>query len=376
MGRDAKIGLLVGLSFILLFVIILAKRNAEVEPFDGQQMTPEVVAAQSRQPGDAASDNPLVDPPPVAQAPPIMPSPTEPAAADVRVPEPATVIDVGLPSVIVTGPQVPPTRLPGEDVLDRMVPGHRADAGRLMPPLEMAPARLVSADNPMSRGEWTLQIGGNGTDRTARSRTPDTASATHTTPLSRRRIPSTPAQPRPNTYLVKEGDSLYTIAVRTMGKGYYWKRIQKANPALIEDPNLLRPGMKLKIPSSPTPTDATRRVVRPSTSRQILPGTTRVADTANSSVQVHTATRSPLTLRTSRTLTATTTLARTYKVQPGDSLTKIADSVLKSTKRWREIYDLNRDKLSSPNHVTVGMVLKMPAPHRTRDVAAAPRTTY
>jgi nucleoid-associated protein YgaU len=41
-------------------------------------------------------------------------------------------------------------------------------------------------------------------------------------------------------------------------------------------------------------------------------------------------------------------------------LTKIAANWLDDGNRWREIYELNRDKLSSPDRLLVGMKLKLP----------------
>jgi hypothetical protein len=50
----------------------------------------------------------------------------------------------------------------------------------------------------------------------------------------------------------------------------------------------------------------------------------------------------------------------TYTVKPGDSLSGIAGRVLGNSNRWREIFELNRDKLSNPNVIRAGQVLKMP----------------
>ncbi|HEY9721966.1 MAG TPA: GH25 family lysozyme [Oscillatoriaceae cyanobacterium] len=50
----------------------------------------------------------------------------------------------------------------------------------------------------------------------------------------------------------------------------------------------------------------------------------------------------------------------TYTVRSGDSLSAIAQRVLGSANRWQEIYNLNRDKISNPNVIYPGMVLKLP----------------
>lgn len=49
-----------------------------------------------------------------------------------------------------------------------------------------------------------------------------------------------------------------------------------------------------------------------------------------------------------------------YTVQKGDCLWNIAKKRLGNGNRWREIYDLNRDKISNPNLIQPGWVLTMP----------------
>ncbi|HMQ16595.1 MAG TPA: LysM domain-containing protein, partial [Phycisphaerae bacterium] len=56
----------------------------------------------------------------------------------------------------------------------------------------------------------------------------------------------------------------------------------------------------------------------------------------------------------------------TYVVGEGETLTQIARNALKDGGRWREIYELNRDKLSSPDVLIPGMVLRLPAGERSR----------
>lgn len=51
------------------------------------------------------------------------------------------------------------------------------------------------------------------------------------------------------TYVVKQGESLWTIAAREYKSGSRWDIIYKANKELLKDrPNTIRPGMKLVIP--------------------------------------------------------------------------------------------------------------------------------
>lgn len=50
------------------------------------------------------------------------------------------------------------------------------------------------------------------------------------------------------TYVVVEGDSLSAIAKRMYGDGSRWRRIYDANRDIIDDPDLIYPGQRLKIP--------------------------------------------------------------------------------------------------------------------------------
>jgi ABC-type amino acid transport substrate-binding protein len=51
---------------------------------------------------------------------------------------------------------------------------------------------------------------------------------------------------------------------------------------------------------------------------------------------------------------------KTYTVRAGDTLTKIAQSELKDMNRWREIWDLNKDRVANENLIYPRLVLIMP----------------
>jgi nucleoid-associated protein YgaU len=51
---------------------------------------------------------------------------------------------------------------------------------------------------------------------------------------------------------------------------------------------------------------------------------------------------------------------RTHTVKRGESLWKIAKAELSDGNRWKEIYELNKDKLKSPEALRDGMQLKLP----------------
>ena len=51
---------------------------------------------------------------------------------------------------------------------------------------------------------------------------------------------------------------------------------------------------------------------------------------------------------------------KTYSVKAGDTLSKIAGTELKDMNRWREIWDLNRDRVANENLIYPRLVLLMP----------------
>lgn len=58
--------------------------------------------------------------------------------------------------------------------------------------------------------------------------------------------------------------------------------------------------------------------------------------------------------------TSTESKTRTYTVKSGDCLWRIAQKFLGSGSRYTEIYNLNRDKISNPNLIYPGQVLRIP----------------
>ncbi len=52
--------------------------------------------------------------------------------------------------------------------------------------------------------------------------------------------------------------------------------------------------------------------------------------------------------------------AKTYTVQPGDTLSKIAKQFYGNANAYLKVFEANKDKLSDPNKIQVGQVLKIP----------------
>lgn len=89
-------------------------------------------------------------------------------------------------------------------------------------------------------------------------------------------------------------------------------------------------------------------------------GTRTAAQTAQASTQ-------PRRTPTSFTAPAPTTVANatpapsnTYTVVAGDTLNSISRKVYGNPARWQEIFEANKDQLSNPNDLKLGMVLRVP----------------
>ena len=121
----------------------------------------------------------------------------------------------------------------------------------------------------------------------------------------------------PTTYSVASGDTLWTIASKTIGSGYNWVDVADANK--LTDPDLIEEGQKLTIPNVP----------------KREPG-----QIANAMVEV----KRPADGK--------------YTVKKGDSLWSISTATYGTGFRWTEIAKANN--LAHPNVIHIGNVLMLP----------------
>ncbi|HLX60654.1 MAG TPA: LysM peptidoglycan-binding domain-containing protein [Planctomycetota bacterium] len=140
-------------------------------------------------------------------------------------------------------------------------------------------------------------------------------------------------------YTVKPGDSLSKIASENLhGKGGL-KAIIDANKDTLPDPNRLREGMKLKIP-------ATISASTESTTSRDHKGATIAENqqTTGASNERHSAPNA--------------STQDDYVVQSGDSLERIARRVLNDSRKWKDLLEWNKDRISDASKLRVGMVLR------------------
>jgi len=123
-------------------------------------------------------------------------------------------------------------------------------------------------------------------------------------------------------HVVQGGETLSHISQKYYGTSRKWRTILEANKDVLSDPKLLRPDMKLTIPAI------------------------EVATVAVSSRPA---------------LSASSTASRTYKVQKGDTLFRIAMKCYEDGAKWRDILKANEDRISDPKRdVRPGMSLVIP----------------
>ena len=121
-------------------------------------------------------------------------------------------------------------------------------------------------------------------------------------------------------HTVRPGESLSSICHQFYGDVLRVSELARFNN--IADPDVVRAGRKLRIPKA----DALAR-----------------DDRSNPAASSGGADRS-----------------RTYTIKRGDSLSVVAQRLLHSAGRWRQLYELNRNVISDPDTLQVGTVIKIP----------------
>ena len=159
-----------------------------------------------------------------------------------------------------------------------------------------------------------------------------------TVPPARRQAPQ---QPRPRIYIVQSGDNLTKIARKVYGPGREreYRRIFLANRDKLPDASTVSPGQELVIPP-----------LAPSRPE------------ARSLARAPTPARPHYTEMTLEAMSNRFRRGRHYVVRAGDSLTDIARRELGSASRIavRRLYQANRDRITDPDRLPVGLPLRIP----------------
>lgn len=163
--------------------------------------------------------------------------------------------------------------------------------------------------------------------------------------------PVTPAVQIPlQRHEVKEGDTLYRIAVKYYGDGKLWEKVRDYNKDKVSGGGL-REGVTLMLP----PKDVL--LGKPYVPQaQTGPGPTTIVMDGNRGNS-----QDPAKAPKAADAPKASGDYREYIVKDGDTLVGISRKMLNSGKRYNEIIEANKGTLSDPEALTVGMKLRIPA---------------
>ncbi|MDR0869085.1 MAG: LysM peptidoglycan-binding domain-containing protein [Planctomycetota bacterium] len=135
-------------------------------------------------------------------------------------------------------------------------------------------------------------------------------------------------------HVIRDGDSLPELAAKYYGSATAEniRRLRDANPHLKRGG--FREGVPLKIPAAATVNKTNDWDIGAAAASERAAG--------------------------AKSTNAATLNGDVYTVVGGDTLSAISARFYGTAAKWQEIYALNRDQLSSPNDLQVGMKLKMP----------------
>lgn len=335
MGKETKIGLIAGLAFIICFATILANRG-RIEPLtthrpylvdggEGPDGGPGTFDP-TRTPTETFADAGRQDSAPVSR-------PNAPVRLDRMggaggpVGSPASGAD------LIFADDIAPTR--SASLLDRS--SRKANARRPSPSIQRPmPQRTEPLpEDPAARRSLLQKI--------VDAVVPPATAEPRSTPTAR-----SGSMPRGATpvvgirYKVGSGDTLYKIAARQYGLRSgpelttVVDGIFAANRSVMPRPDVLRMGAELVLPvvKGHSPLRSTRTAAR--TNSKPLAGGTRPA--------------------------APSSLPQTwYQIRKNDRYLTIARDQLQDASRWREIYELNKDKFPNAGRIREGVRIKLPA---------------
>lgn len=328
--RDAKIGLLVGLAFILIVGILLSEhitvattpQQAELARA-GEKVREAAVTPTAPEPRRADL---RIDPNPQ----PAQPVATRDQLDSPRLP-PTAKIELGTPEA----GQIKVIRVDSPDPIANAVEV-KPDTTTSAPPTrnDIVASAEKSQSVPLSLAD-TARL--HGMELMALNGKPAEADVIITqTP------PAQPAKPiaggaKVKEYIAQPGDSLSKIASRQMGAATPANQaaIIALNPSLQKDPSKILSGVKYLIPA-----DAWAAAMGES----VAPVETKKTETKPADSEKKTDTK-----------------VRVYEVKAGDSLWKIAEREAGSANAIAQIKQLNAEVLGNSDVVKVGMKLKLPA---------------
>lgn len=330
MTRETKIGLLVGLAFIIVIGILLSDHlTTSTEPPQATLASAgNIVRSAITTPG-AATNPPITS---VAPAP-IAPQQAVPTPQDVAKAQPVQPVQVavGGPAKINT-----PATLSAQQPSDSstVASAQATDQSTDNTAKGSEGSTAVAANTPAStndvaaalrsaaqqHGEELVSVGGSNANQSTTGNAQQAAG---------------------KKYVAVEGDTFWKIVARQMGANTKANRdaFLAANPGLKNDPNKIFAGHTYIIPTGVSTSG----------------GATSVALSSNSSSDNTSTPKSPV-----NTLPAATAGDNWYTIKEGDTLTSIAEEQCGTAQAVSAIVELNKDTLKDPNRIVVNTKIKLP----------------
>jgi nucleoid-associated protein YgaU len=344
MTRETKIGLLVGLAFIIVIGILLSDHmTSTTQP---QQAKLDEAASNVRESVSApASANP--QPTPVTNVRKI--SPANPVLTQAELRAPVQQQQAGVTQVQVGGPAAQqagsPIAIRQDTPITPQTPQAPQPQGQQREPIvaegnagnDLANSTLEQFASHI--GEPIVPANGGNNSNHATPQTNKPADATNTA--------GAPAGGK--EYVALAGDSLSRIASKLMGSNSKANReaIVKANPSLQKNPDVIIEGRKYIIPAAVKVASAGATESKPGSATPASGGTAKAV---------------PVTALVDP-LPGTSPAAgggEWYVVKENDNLWKIAADQLGSGNAWQTIRDMNKDVLKGGDTVQVNMRLRLP----------------
>lgn len=138
-------------------------------------------------------------------------------------------------------------------------------------------------------------------------------------------------------YRWQQGDGWVKLAERLYGNGAKFSLLKNAN----EGRDDIQPGEQILVPIFDVESMAQAPAAAPAEQPAAKPATAGDKKSSKKAALVSTG-------------------GKVHEVKKGESLWKIAKSELGDGNRWKEIYELNKDQMKSPEAVRLGMKLKLP----------------
>lgn len=313
MAKEAKVGLLLGLVFIVAIAIVLRGVHENSQP----QLEESLGLSEASEPLEMESLTLAVE-----KLTPVQPQPIQNQPL-VNTPSVQPGIVTQLPQ-----PQTAPSGLTAQPAPEQSM--------RYVQDLPQRPQQHPASDVAPSQPEQvvtTITPPAQSTSENLEAAL-DRITTNVTGPTTVVVPPVKATRPRASIYVVQQGDDLSGIALKVYGseQGKRWVNVQKiyqANRNILPSADMVREGQRLKIPalSQSTTTKNLEKIEKPK--QPVKPQTPKKQD-------------------------------KIYVVQDGDSLWKIAEKQLGNGTRYSEIVELNTKTLRDENNLFVGMRLSLP----------------